>query len=268
MRAQPPGRRHLLALAGGLLPLGARAEASVNILRRALDAGVIRVGVWLSAPPWGSFDPDGRPEGSEVALARLLAQDMNLRLELVRLQPADRVAALLTDRCDVLAAALPMVSATLQRLAFTAPYGRVSVVLAAPASLRLTSFHDLAGKRVAIAAGTMAAEIAHSQLPPGALALFTPSIGRTIESLLLGEADVAVIYDWQLRGLRLARADLDITSQLEVQAWGYGLAAQLGQPDLVRFLNTFLYLRSADGSLAEIHDRYFRAPIPEGLRFR
>ncbi|UPY37050.1 transporter substrate-binding domain-containing protein [Sediminicoccus sp. KRV36] len=268
MTALRHGRRQLLALAGSLLPLSARAAAPGNILRRAVEAGVIRVGVWLDAPPWGGFDADGRPDGSEVALARLLAQDMGLRLQLIRLQGHERVAALLEDRCDVLAAALPLIGSTWQRVAFTAPHGRVSVVLAAPSRLRLNSMDDLAGKRVAMPAGTFAADVAHARLPPGSIALFTPSLARTLESLLLGEADVAVTYDWQLRDLRLVRADLDIMPQLTLQSWNYGLATQLGQPDLMRFLNTLLFLRAADGSLAEIYARYFGALIPEGLRFR
>ena len=229
---------------------------------------MLRVGVWLEAPPWGGFDAEGRADGSELAIARLLARDMNLRLRLVRLRPEERIAALLEDRCDVLAAALPMVSSTISRVGFTAPYGRVSTVFAAPSAMRISTLGDLAGKRIAMPAGTFAAEIAHGQLPSGATAIFTPDLAQTIESLLLGAADVAVTYDWQLRDLQLTRADLDIRPQLTVGSWSHGLAAQLGQLDLLRFLNTFLFLRGADGSLAEIYARYFAAPLPEGLRFR
>jgi polar amino acid transport system substrate-binding protein len=240
----------------------------VNILQRAIDRGVLRVGVWLEAPPWGGFDADGRPDGSEVAIARLLARDMNLRLQLVRLRPEDRVAALEEDRCDVLAAALPMVGPTLGRVAFTLPHGRVTTVFAAPAGLRLDTAGDLVGRRVAMSADTVAFETAHARLPPGTTALFTRHLADTMEALLLGEADVAVTYDWQLRDLRLARPDLDIVPKLTVQSWSHGLAAALGQPDLLRLLNIFLFLRGNDGSLAEIHARYFAAPLPEGLRFR
>jgi polar amino acid transport system substrate-binding protein len=261
-------RRPLLALAGLLLPESLRADAPVNILQRVTDQGVLRVGVWLDAPPWGGFDADGRPDGSEVALARLLARDMNLRLRLVRVKAAERVDALLEDRCDVLAAALPMTPPQTGQVSFTIPHGRVNTVFAAPSTLRLASVGDLAGLRVALSAGTIAAEMAHAQLPPGAIALFTPGLAQTMEALLLGEADVAVTYDWQLRDVRLARPDLDILPQLALQSWGHGLAAQLGQPDLLRFLNIFLYLRGVDGSLADIHARYFAAPLPEGLRFR
>lgn len=267
MRAGFAGRRQILALSAGLLPLPARAASPVNVLRRAMDDGVIRVGVWLGAPPWGGFDAEGRPDGSEIAIARMLARDMNLRLRLVRLKPDERLAALLEDRCDVLAATMPIISETLGRIAFAAPHGRISAIFAAPSGLRLHTLAALAGKRVAMSAGTFAADLAHAQLPSGTTALFTPDLAHTIESLLLGEADVAVTYEWHLRDLRLARPDLDIQQRLTVGSWGYGLAARLGQLDLMRFLNTFLFLRGADGSLAEIHARYFAAPTPEGLRF-
>lgn len=261
-------RRALLALAGGLLAAPAAAVPPVNILRRVVERGVIRVGVWLDAPPWGGFDDEGRPDGSEVAMARLLARDMELRLQLERLRPEERVAAVLEDRCDVLAAALPMLSQNLGRVAFSVPYGRVTTVFAAPASMRLGSLGDLTGKRVAMSADTVAFETAQARLPPGAIALFTRQLADTMEALLLGEADVAVTYDWQLRDLRLSRPDLNIVPHLTVQSWQHGFAAQLGQPDLVRLLNVFLFMRGADGSLADIHAQYFAAPLPEGLRFR
>lgn len=266
-------RRHFLSLAGlalaGLAPPGrAEAAAPADILHRVKDQGVVRVGVWLDAPPWGGFDADGRPDGSEVAIARLLAGDMGLRLRLVRLKAEERVEALLEDRCDVLAAVLPMAPPNIGRVAFTMPHGRVNTVFAAPSGLRLESLGDLAGRRVAMSAGTVAAETAHALLPPGAIALFTPGTPQTVEALLLGEAEVAVTYDWQLRDLRLARPDLDILPQLPVHSWSYGLATQLGQPDLQRFLNIFLYLRGLDGTLADIHARYFAAPLPDGLRFQ
>ena len=54
--------------------------APVNILQHVLTSGVIRAGVWLTAPPWGGFDQEGEPDGSEVALVRLLAQDMGCLL--------------------------------------------------------------------------------------------------------------------------------------------------------------------------------------------
>jgi hypothetical protein len=84
----------------------------------------------------------------------------------------------------------------------------------------------------------------------------------------LGEADVAVTYDRQLRDLRLVRPDLDLVPKLNVQSWSHGFATQLGQPDLIRFQNTFLRLRFLDGPTDDIHARYFAAALPEGLRFR
>jgi len=261
-------RRALLALAGGLWAAPAFAAPPVNILRRVVDRGVIRVGVWLDAPPWGGFDAEGRPDGSEVAMARLLAADIGLRLQLERLRPEDRMAALLEDRCDVLAAALPMLSSTLGRVAFSVPYGRVTTVFAAPASLRLGTLGDLVGKRVAMSADTVAFDLAQARLPPGAIALFTRHLADTMEALRLGEADVAVTYDWQLRDMRLSRPELDLVPHLNVRSWSHGFATRLGQPDLVRLLNVFLYLRGVDGSLADIHARYFTEPPPEGLRFR
>jgi polar amino acid transport system substrate-binding protein len=244
-----PTRRLLLGTALATVPAAlplapalAAGEAT-GTLGRILRAGLVRVGVWLDAPPWGSYGENGSPDGSEVAIARLLARDLGVRLRLERLTVRERLEALETDRVDLLAALVPIQASTRARFAFATPHTALYVTVAAPRASTIRRIEDLAARRIALPEGTFAAEEMRGRLPPDTTALF-------------------------LRDISLTRPEFDIEARIEVTHSHSGLAIRLGDADLLRFLNTFLYLRTADGTIPDIQERYFRAPQPPTPTFR
>ncbi|WP_203074898.1 transporter substrate-binding domain-containing protein [Falsiroseomonas ponticola] len=268
----PPAlpRRLLPALATGLLlprPGHAAGEAT-GTLGRVFRTGILRVGVWLEAPPWGTYDHDGTPDGAEVALARLLARDLGVRLRLQRLAVRDRIPALEEDRVDILAALVPVVPTTRRHVAFASPHGELSVTVATTRRSPVRSLAELAGLRVALPDNTFAAEEARTLLPPDTTQLLLPDLIGCIDAAAHGRADAAVSYGWLLRDLSLSRPDLDIEPRFTLTHAHHALAMRLGDGDLLRFVNTFLFLRGADGSLAEIHERYLRGTPEVGPVFR
>ena len=69
-----------------------------------LGAGKLRVGVLMDAAPWG-FNAKGEAAGLDIDLARLMAADMGVKLELVQVTGASRIPSLLAGKVDVLIAA-------------------------------------------------------------------------------------------------------------------------------------------------------------------
>ena len=272
MPARPgPTRRLILgsALAAPLplAPAFAAGEAGAT-LGRILRAGIVRIGVWLDAPPWGSYGDNGSPDGSEVAIARLLARDLGVRLRLQRLTARDRLDALEEDRVDLLAALVPIEPSTRRRFAFAMPHTALHVTLATPADSPIRTMADLAGRRVALPENTYAAEEARGRLPPDTTALFLPDLVACVDAAAHGRADAAVVYDWLLRDINLSHPDLRLEARVEISHAHSGLTVRVGDRDLLRFLNTFLYLRNADGTIPDIHEQYLRAPQPQHPVFR
>ena len=58
-----------------------------------LGAGKLRVGVLMDAAPWGFKDAKGEAAGLDIDLARLMAADMGVKLELVQVTGASRIPA-------------------------------------------------------------------------------------------------------------------------------------------------------------------------------
>jgi len=258
-----PRRRLAGLLAAASLPLlappalAAPTGAPTGALARILTSGELRVGVWLGAPPWGMHNDMGAPDGSEVVLASLLARDLGVRLRLVRLDAAGRLPALLDDHVDILAAVLQITPRTLLRVAFAASHGQVSAVVATRRGSAIQRFADLAGQTIALPADSFLGESVFGALPADSTVLFLPEMEDCLVALLDGQVAAVAMLDSQLRSLLLERPSLGIGEAFAVATWHHALATRLGEPDLLRFLNTFLALRWLDGSIPDIQQHYF-----------
>jgi len=88
------------------LLLMAAAWAQSPVLDRIKKDGVIRVGVKTDYKPFGYLDPTGRIVGLEPDLAQDIASRLNVKLELVPVQTANRIEFLQQGRIDLIIATL------------------------------------------------------------------------------------------------------------------------------------------------------------------
>ena len=102
------GKHHeklLIALAGAaclFTQLPAKADQLQDIEKR----GTIRIAVPQDFPPFGSVGTDLQPQGYDIDMARYLAKQMKLKLQLVPVTSANRVPYLQTDKVDLVISSL------------------------------------------------------------------------------------------------------------------------------------------------------------------
>ena len=82
--------RFLILIVAMVLLASASAWAVADELEDILQAGVIRIGVPQDLPPFGSVTSSGQLEGYDVDVARLVAKDLGVKLELVPVASVNR----------------------------------------------------------------------------------------------------------------------------------------------------------------------------------
>ena len=97
------------------------AAAWADDLDRLLETGVVRVAVPQDLPPFGSI-VEGAPRGYDVDVALLRAADLGARLELVAVTSPNRIAALFTQRADLVIANLGITPERAKAVSFSTPY--------------------------------------------------------------------------------------------------------------------------------------------------
>ena len=147
--------RRLFVAAAFAVPLAATATfAHADALDTVQKNGVLRVGVFMDYPPFGSIGPDMKPQGYDIEMADYLAKTMKVKVDLVPITGENRMAYLATGKADVLLS----VGQTPERekvLEFSRPYAPYYLAVFGPKSLPVKNEKDLAGKTISVARGTL-----------------------------------------------------------------------------------------------------------------
>jgi len=130
--------------------------AAPDTLQTIRDRGRILVAIDISHPPYGMLDEKTQETGSDVETAKLLAKDLGVQLEIIPVSGANRVPFLLSKKADIVIASFSITDERKKVINYSKPYGVIPVVIAAPASEKITQASDLAGKSIAVARGTTA----------------------------------------------------------------------------------------------------------------
>lgn len=238
------------------------AQRATGRFRRILDAGELRVGVWLGARPWGFIDERGGMDGSEVVLARRLAGDLGLRPVLVPLALGERVPALLQDRVDVLSATMVILPSRLRQIAFAHPHGSFSNIVVTRAGGAISSLRDLAGRRVAALIGGAAGDSIFRQLPAGASLFLVPGYEDAFRALEEGRAEAAAVPEFVYRRHLIERPGAVLEKAFRAGDFTYALAVQHGEHDFLRAINTCVFLWEQEGVLSDLHEAFMGGPQP------
>ncbi|MEU4268418.1 glutamate ABC transporter substrate-binding protein [Streptomyces sp. NPDC026092] len=240
--------------------------------------GKLVVGVDQNSYNWGYFNPESRQlEGFDITLAKAIAKDLLGSEDAIiyRTIPTNqRVAALDSGKVDLVVRTMTINCKRIQQVAFSTAYFQAGQqVLAAKDDSTITGYDSsLAGKRVCTAEGSTAYEALEKNSfgatfkdeGDGTKAdkdLYTvPNQLDCLARLQMGEVD-AVVTD---NALAAGQAAQDPAVELKGEPFTteyYGVAAKLGNDDLVRRVNQVLveYRKSA---WQAAYDDWLKADLP------
>jgi polar amino acid transport system substrate-binding protein len=249
----------LLALAA---PAGAQQETT---LQKIFKEKKVRITGELTSPPFGILDKDGKPTGSEVETARQLAKDLGVELELVQVTGPQRIPTLLSGRADVAISSLSITLARAQTVMFASPHGALSVVIAGKKGVDIKSAADLKGKRIGMTRATLEEQEVPKIAPQGTNIVFFDEHAATIQAMLSGQIDAAGMAAFAAQSVAERNPAAGIEVKFTVKTAYYAAAVRPGDHDLLRFINTWVFLRTQDGTLAGIYEKHTKVklvPLP------
>jgi polar amino acid transport system substrate-binding protein len=136
--------------------LGASAAHADSTLDRIHERHKLVVGVILSGPPFGSLDPaTQKPLGFNVDLAENLAKHLGVDIELIPVQPSNRVQFLQQGKVDALIANMEVTEERAQILAYPpTPFEEIGGALITRKDSGIKTWNDLRGKAVCVSQGS------------------------------------------------------------------------------------------------------------------
>lgn len=233
----------------------AAAEDGVAAIRQRHK---ILVAIDLGNPPHGMMDAKFQPVGSDVDTATLLAHDMGVELEIVKVPTPSRVQFLLSNKADVVISALSITPERRKVVEFSIPYATLKTVVAAPAAMKVASYADLAGKGVAVTRGT----VNDQYLTKGTEGVSAVNIMRfeddatSSTAITSGQLQVYASSLPLITQLKQTNPALDLQVKFTMQGFPIAIALRKNDPALKSYLDQWVTTNLRNGKLVDIYKKW------------
>ena len=248
------------AIACAALAFG--GEAAARPLQEVLNTDTLRVGITLFAP-WAARDEGGEYLGFEVDVAKQLAADMGVKVQLLAYDVDRLIPALEAGEIDVIAAGLTITPERALHVNFSAPYAQSGVGLAThverTASVTDATALDNAEFTIAAVEDSVGAQLARRLWPHARVQIF-PSTEAATKALLAGEVHGFVEDEPVPTFLALEHPGvIDVPTGRPLLVSPAGFAVSKGDPDFLAFLNAWITAREADTWLPTTETYWFKS---------
>lgn len=223
------------------------AQAADVKLDSVLKRGHLIVGTGSTNAPWHFQGADGKLQGFDIDIARMVAKGLfndPSKVEFVVQSSDARIPNLLTDKVDMSCQFITVTASRAQQVAFTLPYYREGVGLLLPANSKYKEIDDLKaggdGVTVAVLQNVYAEELVHQALPKAKVDQYD-SVDLMYQAVNSGRADAAATDQSSVKYLMVQNPG---RYRSPAYAWSpqtYACAVKRGDQDWLNFVNTTLH---------------------------
>lgn len=258
-------RRHLLATSAALacacLLAAFAPRAAAQTAEEIKKKGSITVGLLVDFPPYGTVDSSNQPDGYDADVARLLAKDLGVKLNLVPVTGPNRIPFLLTNKVDVLVASLAVTPERAKQVQFSRPYSAATIVLYGAKKTSIKTPADLKGLRVAVARASTQDSALTAMAPEGTEIRRYDDDASAMQALLSGQVD-AIGCSTTVAAQIAKRAGDAYENKLVLKQQFMAVAMRQGQADLLKLTNDFVARNSGNGELNKLYQKWLHADLP------
>jgi cystine transport system substrate-binding protein len=247
-----------LVLGTGLVTQAVAGEQLATIKKN----GTLNVGLEGTYPPFSFVGEDGKLTGFEVEFSEALAKELGVKVKLSATPWAGILAALESKRLDVVVNQVTISDERKKKYDFSEPYtvSGIQALVQKKDENKFPTPKDLDNKKVGVGLGTNYEQWLKENVP-GAIVKTYDDDPTKYQDLKVGRID-AILVD------RLAALDLITKTKDNLAISGpafsrqeAGIALRKGEPELLEALNKAIDKLRADGTLAKLSEKYFKADV-------
>ncbi|MFW2543093.1 transporter substrate-binding domain-containing protein [Primorskyibacter sp. 2E107] len=251
--------KSLVAALALTLPLAAPAQADLTDI---LEAGVIKIAVPESFPPFGALSMEGEHEGYDVDVAKLVAENLGVELELVPVVSKQRIPFLETDRVDLVISVMGANPERAKSIWFSAAYAPFFSGAFATADKSISSPDDLVGMKVGLTGGTLEDLELTKTAPEGVEIIRFGDNAATLSAFTSGQVDVLVSGNTAAAQITDANPDIGLETKFIIKESPAFIGVKKGNYDLLQWVNVFILHKKLGGELDEISQKWLGQPLP------
>ena len=252
-------RRLLAIIAAVAMSLSTAAVARADDLANIISKGVVRIGVPVDVPPFGSQDASRNPVGLDIELAQMIGKALGVKVELQQITGANRIPYLLTNKIDIVIAALGMTPERAKQITYTNPYADTYDAVYGPASAKVASAADLGSLKVVLPKGATQ-DIELTGLNPKANIMRTEDDATAATAYLSGQADLFATNSLVVQELVKQNAGKEFDRKFVLARGPAHMGVRMGEQNLANWLNVFIYSAVMSGELDKLTQKWLVHP--------
>ena len=243
------------------LAMGATAAQSETI-DQIKEKGVLTVGMLVDFPPYGILNTENKPDGYDADVARQLAKDLGVKLNLVPVTGPNRIPYLLTNKIDMLIASLAITPDRAKQVQFSHPYSAAQIVVFGGKETKIAKAEDLSGLRIGVARASTQ-DIAVSKIAPkdANIRRFDDD-ASAMQALLSGQVD-AIGCSTTVAGQIAQRAPDRFENKFVLLQQEMAVAMRPGEAKTLETVNGLVDKNIKNGEFSKLFEKWLGAPLPE-----
>lgn len=249
--------------------LAIAAVAAVGIISPAaadlsdvLSSGTIKIAVPENFPPFGSLGASGEHEGYDVDVAKLIAKDLGVELEIVPVASKQRIPYLETNRVDLVISSMGANPGRAKSIWFSSAYAPFFSGAFATADMAISSPADLAGKTVGLTGGTLEDLELTRTAPESAEIIRFGDNAATLAAYASGQVDVLVTGNTVAAGFSKQNPEKGIETKFIIKESPCFIGVKKGSFDLLQWVNVFILHKTLGGELNTLSEKWFGQKLP------
>lgn len=254
--------RLVLGAAFALTALGAVAHA--DTLEDIKKAGKVRIAIDLAIPPFGMTDDKMQPAGSDVDLARLLAKDLGVQLEIVTTTGPTRIPMLQTNKADLVVSTLSITPERAKVVDFSIPYADHPSVVAGLTTAPIKQMSDLEGKKIGVVRGTTQDTDLTRQAKSAQLVRYEDDATMAL-AFASGQVDIIATARSLLPAISKKNPARTLEPKITMQTFYLAIGLRKDEPRLLSWVNDWVRTNLQNGRLIAIYKTHHGIDIDPAL---
>jgi len=260
-----PGFSLSVAVTALLAVMSLFMPAHADGLKDIMEEGVIKVAVPQDFPPFGSVGVTMKPQGYDIDMAQLIADKLDVELELIPVTSANRIPFLTTGKADLVISSLGKNPDRAKVIDFSDAYAPFFNGVFGPKKTAVESADDLDGKIIAVTRGSIE-DLELSKIAPASATIkrFEDN-NSTIAAYLSGQTDLIATGNVVAATVAEKAKGSDLVVKFLIKNSPCYVGVAKGEDALMAKVNEIIAEAKQDGSLNSISEKWLSQPLPEFL---
>lgn len=227
-----------------------------------ISAGVVKVAVPQDSPPFGSVGTDGEPQGYDIEVAKLVAEALEVDLELVPVTSTNRIPYLQTNRADLVISSLGATPERAKSIYFSStPYAPFFSGIYGPTDATVSGYGDLSGYTIGVTQGALEDLELTEKAPNDVEIKRFEDNSITISALLAGQVDLIATGNTIAGEVIQDNPNAGIENKFVMKNSPCYIGVRRGDLDMLEWVNVFIRHKRFSGEFDALSQEWFGEPL-------